>query len=49
MDNDSILSLAVDTANTIAIQNKITKSEDLSALITDYYLLFKKLLEDTTA
>ena len=49
MDNDSILKLAIESANTISIHNNITKAEDLSALIKTYYMLFKELLEDTTA
>lgn len=49
MDDESILKLAIETANTISIHNKITKTEELSALIRDYYALFKELLKETTA
>ena len=49
MDNDSILKLAIESANTISIHNNITKAEDLSALIKEYFTSFKELLDDTTS
>lgn len=49
MDNESILRLAVDSATTIAIQNKLFTSDELSDLIRNFYELFKELSEDSTS
>ena len=52
MDNDSILNLAVSTANALTIhsanRDKLFTSDELSALIRQFYELFKELSDDVT-
>ena len=52
MDNDSILNLAVSTANALTIhsanRDKLFTSDELSEIIEHFYKLFKKLSDDVT-